>query len=97
MGCSPYGINASGSYNLLAVTKSDRPTSIRSSDRIPGQLKLMKLVNDLGRIVSVEQNHARPEHELAGLDCDCGASCRSNLCNAGAMLRTGIAVGQRER
>jgi hypothetical protein len=37
----------------------------------------MKPVNDLGQIVSVEQNHARPERGPAGIDCDWGAGRRS--------------------
>jgi hypothetical protein len=37
----------------------------------------MKPVNDLGQIVSVEQNDARPEHEPAVLDYDWGDGRRS--------------------
>ena len=61
----------------MVVTKPDQPTSTHSSDRLPGFLEPMKPVNDLGRIVSVEQNHARPEREPAGFDCNWGAGRRS--------------------
>jgi hypothetical protein len=37
----------------------------------------MKPVNDLGQIVSVEQNHAPPEHEHTVLDYDWGNGRRS--------------------